>query len=380
MAAGDVVNTCARLQSAAPVDGILVGEATYRATGRSIEYREAEPVERRGRPRPSQRRRSWRPGRATADVADAIAARRRSASRGRSPEALARLRTRTRAAARHAARRARNRQEPPGRIFAACTTSDLSAARRSLAPVRRGRHLLGTRRNGEVICRHSRCRRRGRTPRRSSAHPVSELVADADEARVGRAQSASARRARGGVELAGDRARSVRRLEPLLRGDGRDAPLVLVFEDLHWADDGLLDFVDDFVDWATGVPLLVLGTARPELLARRPGWGGGKANAVTLSLSPLSDTETAQIVPHCSSRPCCRPTSSSGCCSGRRATRSTPRSSRGLRPRGGIPRNCPRPCRESSPPASTRSHRRRRNAYRTHLCWERSSGWERWRG
>ena len=53
-------------------------------------------------------------------------------------------------------------------------------------------------------------------------------------------------------------------------------PLVLVFEDLHWADDGLLDFVDHLVEWATGVPLLVVGTARPELLERRPGWGGGK--------------------------------------------------------------------------------------------------------
>ena len=53
-------------------------------------------------------------------------------------------------------------------------------------------------------------------------------------------------------------------------------PLVLVFEDVHWADDGLLDFIDHLVDWATGVPMLVLCTARPELLERRPGWGGGK--------------------------------------------------------------------------------------------------------
>ena len=73
-------------------------------------------------------------------------------------------------------------------------------------------------------------------------------------------------------------------------------PAVLVFEDLQWADDGLLDFVDHLADWATGVPLLVLGTARPELLERRPGWGGGKRNAVTVSLSPLSDAETARLV------------------------------------------------------------------------------------
>src|SRR5947199_3754019 len=73
-------------------------------------------------------------------------------------------------------------------------------------------------------------------------------------------------------------------------------PLVLVFEDLHWADDGLLDFVDHLVDWATGVPMLIVGTARPELLDRRPGWGGGKRNAITVSISPLSPEETAQLL------------------------------------------------------------------------------------
>src|SRR6185312_1077583 len=73
-------------------------------------------------------------------------------------------------------------------------------------------------------------------------------------------------------------------------------PLVLVFEDLHWAEENLLDFVDHLVDWASGVPLLVVGTARPELLERRPGWGGGKPNALTVSLSPLSDEDTARLV------------------------------------------------------------------------------------
>ena len=71
---------------------------------------------------------------------------------------------------------------------------------------------------------------------------------------------------------------------------------MLVFEDLHWADDGLLDFVDHLVDWAADVPLLVVGTARPELLGRRPGWGGGKRDASTLSLAPLTDEETASLL------------------------------------------------------------------------------------
>ena len=73
-------------------------------------------------------------------------------------------------------------------------------------------------------------------------------------------------------------------------------PTVLVFEDLHWADDGLLDFVDELVDRVTGVPLLVVASARPELLERRPGWGGGKRNAQTVSLAPLTDDDTARLL------------------------------------------------------------------------------------
>jgi tetratricopeptide (TPR) repeat protein len=75
-----------------------------------------------------------------------------------------------------------------------------------------------------------------------------------------------------------------------------ERPLVLVFEDLHWADDALLDFVDYLVEWAKGVPLLVLATARPELLSRRSSWGGGKVNSATLMLSPLTEEETAQLL------------------------------------------------------------------------------------
>jgi predicted ATPase len=81
-----------------------------------------------------------------------------------------------------------------------------------------------------------------------------------------------------------------------LEAVAEEGPAVLVFEDLHWADDGVLDFVDDLVDWLRGVPLLVVGTARPELLERRRAWGGGKANATTISLPPLGDEETARLI------------------------------------------------------------------------------------
>src|SRR5439155_610519 len=73
-------------------------------------------------------------------------------------------------------------------------------------------------------------------------------------------------------------------------------PFVLVVEDLHWADSALLTFLDHLVEWGADVPLLVVGTARPELYERAPGWAGGKRNATTISLAPLKDTETTRLV------------------------------------------------------------------------------------
>ena len=82
-----------------------------------------------------------------------------------------------------------------------------------------------------------------------------------------------------------------------------DHPLVLVFEDLQWADEGLLDFVEHLADWVRDVPMLILCTARLELLERRPAWAGGKLNAANVALAPLSSDETAKLIATLSDRP-----------------------------------------------------------------------------
>jgi tetratricopeptide (TPR) repeat protein len=69
-----------------------------------------------------------------------------------------------------------------------------------------------------------------------------------------------------------------------------------MFEDLHWADPALLAFLEHLADWAEGVPLLLLCTARPELYERHPTFGGNARNAQRINLAPLSDSETAQLV------------------------------------------------------------------------------------
>lgn len=73
-------------------------------------------------------------------------------------------------------------------------------------------------------------------------------------------------------------------------------PLILVIEDLQWADPSLLEFIDHLTGWATESPILVTATARPEFLTTHPGWGGGKRNATTIGLSRLSDEDTARII------------------------------------------------------------------------------------
>ena len=73
-------------------------------------------------------------------------------------------------------------------------------------------------------------------------------------------------------------------------------PTVLVFEDLQWADASLLDFVEYLLEWSRGSALLVLTLARPELMERRPGWGAGHRNFTSLHLDPLSEEAMIELL------------------------------------------------------------------------------------
>src|SRR5207237_10173988 len=64
-------------------------------------------------------------------------------------------------------------------------------------------------------------------------------------------------------------------------------PTVLAFEDLQWADESLLDFIEYLLDWSRDHPLFVVTLARPELLERRPTWGAGRRNFTSMFLEPL---------------------------------------------------------------------------------------------
>jgi len=73
-------------------------------------------------------------------------------------------------------------------------------------------------------------------------------------------------------------------------------PVVVVLDDLQWAESTLLDLVEHLAEWVHGVPLLLLAMARPELLDIRVGWGGGKPDATTFLLEPLPGADTEHLV------------------------------------------------------------------------------------
>jgi DNA-binding SARP family transcriptional activator/tetratricopeptide (TPR) repeat protein len=73
-------------------------------------------------------------------------------------------------------------------------------------------------------------------------------------------------------------------------------PLVVVFDDVHWGEPMFLDLVEHIADWSRGAALLLVCVARPELLDVRSGWAGGKLNATTVLLEPLSDEQCNQLI------------------------------------------------------------------------------------
>src|SRR6059058_804261 len=75
-----------------------------------------------------------------------------------------------------------------------------------------------------------------------------------------------------------------------------EQPLVLVFEDIHWAEEPLLELIEHLATWVREAPLLILCLARPELLDLRPGWGGGRVRATAIELEALPREESEQLV------------------------------------------------------------------------------------
>jgi class 3 adenylate cyclase/tetratricopeptide (TPR) repeat protein len=302
MVAGDVVNTAARMQSAAPVNGILVGGATYRATNDVIEYREAHPVTAKGK----------------ADLVtvwEAVAARSRFGldveQRPRTPLVG---RQRELGFLTDALDRARSERSPqlvtlvgvPGIGKSRLVAELFQVVDRDpeLITWRQGRSLpygetLSYWALAEVVKAQAGIVEND--PEDVAASKLHEAVAaalsDSDDAPWVEGHLRPLAGLAGADDgQSEDKTEAYSAWRRFLEGLAEQRSLVLLFEDLHWADDGLLDFVDYLAEWASAVPLLIVCMARPELLDRRPGWGGGKRNAATLSIGALSQEETSRLL------------------------------------------------------------------------------------
>jgi DNA-binding SARP family transcriptional activator/class 3 adenylate cyclase/tetratricopeptide (TPR) repeat protein len=82
----------------------------------------------------------------------------------------------------------------------------------------------------------------------------------------------------------------------LFEAAARRQSVVLVLDDIHWGESIFLDLVEHLADWARDVPILLICLARPDLLDVRPGWGGGKLNATSILLEPLSEAESIELI------------------------------------------------------------------------------------
>ena len=299
IAIGDVVNTASRLQGVAPIGGILVGEGTHRLTKNVFDYEPLDPVQVKGKAERSASG-SLRPPEAGSEPS----------STGFRPRSWAGATSSSSSSTRS---RARDENHP-------CSSSRCSGSRAGKSRIIRELFsYLDDQPELVAVWRHGRCLPYGEGV---TFWALGEIV----KAQAGILESDDARTARTKlgvpaalVEEPGEAEWIGSQLSPLVgladtKNDGVEQmesfsawrlfleaiasqrPLVIAIEDLHWAQAAMIDFIRHVLEWSTGYPMLILCSARPELLQLDPQWGGGMRNSVIVSLPPLTDGETRTLL------------------------------------------------------------------------------------
>jgi class 3 adenylate cyclase/tetratricopeptide (TPR) repeat protein len=290
MATGDAVNTAARLEQHAAPGDILLGEQTYRLVRHAVVAEPASPVDAKGKSEPLMPYRLIR----VSDAAPDAGRRLDSPLVGRDNEL---------ALAEQAFERAV--RERSCSLFTIFGSAGVGKSRLTQEVVR-SVEMRATLSRG-------RCLPYGRG---ITFWPLIEIV----QGMAGLSDGDSVDKARRGVrkllaqeddadvitdrivQVLGLGEQEVRAEETfwavrkLFESLARRQPLVVVFDDIHWAEPTLLDLIEHVADLSRDVSILLMCIARPELLERRPSWGGGKMNASSILLEPLRAEESAQLM------------------------------------------------------------------------------------
>ena len=294
MVAGDVVNTASRLQSLAPEDAILVGEETYRCTRSIVEYREVDPLAVKGKHIPV---RAWLALSCASSPGERAAKSELFVGRDHELTALHRL-------------------------WQASVAERRAQLVTVVGEAGIGKSRLAAEFCGQVAEQGGRSLR-GRVLPYGASTPYGPFTQHVKQ-RAGIFASDSLPTAREKLRAAvatlidHDVETTVSHLEMLigLGSDGEvperrmlffsarqfvqaladEQPTVLLLEDLHWADEGMLDLLELLASRVRDVPLLLLALARPDLLEARPRWGGGLPAYTALQLKPLERTASEALV------------------------------------------------------------------------------------
>src|SRR5829696_5091633 len=306
---GDAVNVAARLQAAGRPDSVTVGESTYRASREAVSYERLEPLTLKGKEEPVP---AW-------EATGVLAEPRQRAGRAQTP-----LIGREEEATLLSSLVERVEREGSPHLVTVIGQSGVGKSRLM-------RDLMSSLAESE----DPPTIRRGQCPPYGSGiayWALAEVLNDEFEIRDTDAPDAAWEKVRLGVtelmrelgdEGAGERNAALLAiplgLEPpeelqqheedpqrmrealfsaaraTVEAIARRRTLVLAIDDIHWADEGMLDLIDHLTRWVRA-PLLLVCLTRDELLERRPGWGGGRRNATAIALEPLTESETRELV------------------------------------------------------------------------------------
>ncbi len=278
---GDAVNVAARLEQAAQPGEVLIGEPTYRLVRDAVEAEPVEPLAAKGKTEPLAAYRLL----AVREGADSFARRLDAPLVGRARE----LRLLREALGRAI-------EERSSHLFTLLGTAGVGKSRLA-------QELVDGVGDGATILT-GRCLPYGegitywpliemfRTL--GAGTDVAQLLEGVENARtIVNGAFGAIGIVEGGAVDPEETFWSVRKLFEAL---AREQPLVVLLDDLHWGEPTFLDLVEHVADWSRDAPILLLCLARAELLDARPSWGGGKHNATSLLLEPLSESETQELI------------------------------------------------------------------------------------